>query len=200
MILTAPFEGPISLSKLHGMTLSSVTSLTVNPEPIIQFNLQIPSATSTELHQHKYLALHIMEPSEKAVELARIFSMGARHINSTNMDLTKVTTPFEQLAVDQWDLYGNTDKTPTALRSDFDASQLFREGNNNINLPILTKDAERVLICEKYKVFRVHNHEIWTCKVKDILVNIHEEGRSGGLLYFNRRFHKVGKPLKEPKS
>ncbi|GMM27777.1 hypothetical protein DAMA08_004930 [Martiniozyma asiatica (nom. inval.)] len=188
MILTsASSKGAL----LHGMTLSSVTSLTVHPEPVVQFNLQVPSATSRELHKSKYLALHILKSTDESVKLARIFSMGAKFISQQRRS-EKVTTPFHHLNKDEWKFY-----------KDYNF-----EGNNklinhlndeNIDIPLLTQ-AERILICEKYKIFQVFNHEIWTCKVKDIIDKTQqvETKNCGGLIYFNRKFHKIGPHLNEP--
>lgn len=196
MILTSSFSGAQNISNMHGTTLSSVSSLVVHPEPIIQFNIQIPSATSQSMHDNKYMALHILSPCRESVKLARNFSLGSRYINNrinrrgeiNTTSENKHTTPFERISLDEWSFFENVIKNdrPDAFHIESD-----------LHLPILTKHSERILICEKYKVFQVYNHEIWICKVKDILVNIHEDSKTGGLLYFNRKFHHVGDALAE---
>ncbi|GME93867.1 unnamed protein product [Ambrosiozyma monospora] len=177
------------------MTLSSVTSLTINPEPILQFNLQVPSTTSTSLHKHKYFALHIMKPSPDSVQLARNFSRGIKVTKDPVTGKVKTTRPFEGLDLSEYDLYLNGEPLPLSL--DADHKNDVMADDISLNLPILCKNAERIMICEKYKVFRVYNHEIWTAKVKDILVNVEPGDKTGGLLYFNRQFHSVGLPLKK---
>lgn len=191
MILTASFRGEININKMHGTTLGSVSSLTVYPEPIIQFNIQIPSATSKSMHENTYMALHMLSPSVDSVKLARNFSLGSKYINKTqhlkhHENSSQFTTPFERIENEQWDLFENIihNERPDAFHID-----------NDLHLPILTKNSERILICEKYKVFQVYNHEIWTCRVKDILINVDEDTKTGGLLYFNRNFHNIGNPL-----
>lgn len=193
MILTSSFEGPIEIGKMHGTTLGSVSSLTVYPEPILQFNIQVPSATSDSMHKNKYMALHMLSPSRESVKLARNFSLGSRFINQTQHlenqpKSEKFTTPFETINKDEWDLFENVihNERPDAFHM-----------VNDLHLPILTKHSERILICEKYKVFEIHNHEIWTCKVKDILINVEDDSKTGGLLYFNRNFHNIGDTLHE---
>ncbi|GMG21657.1 unnamed protein product [Ambrosiozyma monospora] len=195
MILTAAFQGVPNPSKYHGMTLSSVTSLTINPEPIIQFNLQVPSTTSSSLHKNKYFALHIMKPTIDSVKLARNFSRGIKVSKDPITGKVKTTRPFEGLNVQEYDLYLNGEPLPLSL--DADHKNDVMSDDISLNLPILCKNAERIMICEKYKVFRVYNHEIWTAKVKDILVNVEPSDKTGGLLYFNRQFHSVGVPLKK---
>ncbi|ODV87670.1 hypothetical protein CANARDRAFT_193088, partial [[Candida] arabinofermentans NRRL YB-2248] len=195
MILTAPFQGVPNPSKFHGMTLSSVCSLVVNPEPVIQFNLQIPSITSEHLHKYNYLALHIMKPSNDSVNLARTFSKGIKVSHDENGQIQH-TKPFELLEKSEWDIYDNGSRYPLSMNSTHE--NVFID-DINLNIPILTKNSERILICEKYKVFQIYNHEIWTCKVKDIIVNDDVSGiKTGGLLYFNRQFHTIGDALKEP--
>ncbi|KAH3667465.1 hypothetical protein OGAPHI_003114 [Ogataea philodendri] len=164
MILTAPALSS-SVSELHGMTLSSVSSLTINPEPVVQFNLQVPSRTSQTLHDSGFLALHILPPVQDSVRLARAFSRGTQGAH--------LTKPFEELRPDEWRYFAA----------------------NGIKIPILSL-AERVLICEKHKVFRVYNHELWTCGVKEIVDNA-SAASSGGLIYYNRRFHTVGNKLEQ---
>ncbi|KAG7756684.1 hypothetical protein KL911_001486 [Ogataea haglerorum] len=163
MILTAPALSS-SVSDLHGMTLSSVSSLTVSPEPVVQFNLQVPSRTSQTLHESGFLALHILPPVKESVRLARAFSRGTQG--------KRVTRPFEELGKDEWSYF-----TTETLR-----------------IPVLSL-AERILICEKHQVFRVYNHELWTCRVREIVRRAGDADATGGLLYFNRRFHAVGGKL-----
>ncbi|KAG7827435.1 hypothetical protein KL920_004689 [Ogataea angusta] len=163
MILTAPALSS-SVSDLHGMTLSSVSSLTVSPEPVVQFNLQVPSRTSQTLHESGFLALHILPPVKESVRLARAFSRGTRG--------NCLTRPFEELRKDEWSYFTT----------------------EHLKIPVLSL-AERILICEKHQVFRVYNHELWTCRVREIVQRAVDADATGGLLYFNRRFHAVGGKL-----
>lgn len=74
--------------------------------------------------------------------------------------------------------------------------------SKGIEIPILSA-AERVLICEKDQVFRVDDHEIWVCEVKDVLVShTHSEDASstGGVLFYNRGFHGLGEQIKKSQS
>ncbi|OBA15295.1 uncharacterized protein OGAPODRAFT_9539 [Ogataea polymorpha] len=163
MILTAPALSA-SVSDLHGMTLSSVSSLTVSPEPMVQFNLQVPSRTSQTLHESGFLALHILPPVKESVRLARAFSRGTQG--------NCVTKPFEELKKDEWSYFTT----------------------ESLKIPVLSL-AERILICEKHQVFCVYNHELWTCRVREIVQREVDADVTGGLLYFNRRFHAVGGKL-----
>lgn len=170
---------------LHGMTLSLVCSLLVYPKPLLQFNLHLPSYTSSSLHSNEYLALHLLPPTSESVKLGRIFAKGVkldrRHIDFHDADglpFHEMTTPFLELAESEYHLV-LVDKT---------------------QIPILN-EAERVFLCKKHAVFEVDNHEIWVVAVEHILLpNKRFKGditKTGGMLYYNREFHKIGKPLLE---
>ncbi|CDK28568.1 unnamed protein product [Kuraishia capsulata CBS 1993] len=174
MILTAPFRGETVVSQLHGMTISSVSSLCVLPDPLVQFNLQIPSITSATLHDIPHFAIHIMPPTQKSVEIARSFSKGTQTTKDDHGNVIH-TRPFSLIPEHEW----------TSHRVDDECS-----------IPIL-RSAERVLICSKCNVFEVLNHEIWVARVQEIIVHEEFPVKTGGLIYFNRRFHGVGGQLKE---
>lgn len=167
MILTAGFEGEPKPSAMHGLVLSSVTSLAVEPEPMLLFNIRLPSKTAEQIHRYSYFALHMLRPTEKSIHLAKAFSQGIKAAATT-------TRPFDQLDRLDWGLYN---------------------ASESIRLPILMRESERIMICEKYKVFPMECHEVWTCKVKAVLRNEDKQPDSGGLLYFNRGFHRMGDPL-----
>lgn len=174
MILTAGFKNPPKT--LHGMTLSSVCSLSVYPNPLLQFNLHLPSYTSKTLHDNDgVVAIHLLKASPTASELGRIFACG---IKTDNVIKTKgeekdgeifheMATPFNNISKDAWEMF-----------------QL-----SNYKIPIL-KESERIFICRKKNVIEIENHEIWVVEVIEIIEN--SSDRTGGLIYYNRAFHTVG--------
>lgn len=159
LILTTPSH--------KGATLSSVTSLSINPSPLIQFNLMKPSTTSTNLHEQGIFALHILPPVTKSGRLARLFGKNGYFDKEKNAFVP--VSPFKDLVkgVDY-----QTVKVP-----------------GGVELPVL-KTAERVLLCKKEEVFGVQDHEIWVGKVLDVL-EFSEGVKTGGLINFNRSFHKI---------
>lgn len=184
MVLTA---ATTNKQELHGMTLSSVCSLAVFPDPLLQFNLHLPSYTSQALHECQYLAIHLLPPTLKSAFLGRIFAKGVKkdkrgsELASTKDELKdgevfhEMTTPFTQIP-----------------KSDYELLEL----DENVSLPIL-KDCESVFICKVKQSINVENHEIWIASVLKIKQNPEYEKSSGGLLYFNRGFHKIGDGLIE---
>lgn len=195
MILTAgipnvPSNSSDNINVLHGMTLSSVCSLSVYPKPLLQFNLHLPSYTSKALHDNEgYLAIHLLPPTSKSVRLSRIFASGIKvdpkhfNVNPIKNDdgsiFHEMTTPFNDISQNDYTLY---------------------EVNDNYKIPIIN-ELERVFICNKEKVFEIDNHEIWVVNVSKILKPNEnydsDHSKTGGLLYYKRGFHKIGTSLQE---
>lgn len=185
MVLTAGTSRKTS-EPLHGMTLSSVCSLSVYPTPLLQFNLHLPSYTSSSLHANDgLLCLHVMPPTEKAVVLSRTFASGIKRdpehfdVKPDNGNLFhEMTTPFSSIDKHDYEL---------------------RWMQNDVGVPVLA-ELEVAFVCKKKEVFTVDNHEIWVVKVLDVLFpngRFHQE-KTGGLLYFDRGFHTVGSPVRDP--
>lgn len=171
MILSAASEKTIPHKDFRGLTLSSVTSLSLKPQPMIQFNLQLPSFTSEALHETRFFAVHLLKPNLTSIKLAMNFSKGA--IRNEKDATFSPTRPFEDLIE----------------KVHYDTYKI--QGTDLI-IPLL-KNSERVLICEKKNVFQVGDHEIWVGQVEDIVAN--EENTTGGLLYCNRNFHLLGNKI-----
>lgn len=168
MILSAASKNTVPHNLFRGLTLSSVTSLSLKPQPLIQFNLQLPSFTSEALHETGCFAVHLLKPNATSIQLARIFSKGA--VKNEGELTFSATRPFQ-------DLVENVHYDTYSLQG------------TDLVVPIL-KNSERVLICEKKDVFKVGDHEIWVGKIEDIIAN--EQNTTGGLLYCNRHFHILG--------
>lgn len=182
MILTAGCKSPKDV--FHGMTLSSVCSLSVHPKPLLQFNLHLPSYTSKALHEnHGQLCLHLMPPTSRSVFLSRTFAAGIKtdkkHFKVKPEDgeiFHEMTTPFAHIDAGSYRLHD----TGKSL------------------VPVLN-ELEKAFVCQKNQVFQVDSHEIWVVDVLDILSpNVqYEHKQLGGLLYFHRGFHRVGLSLQE---
>ncbi|OBA23964.1 hypothetical protein METBIDRAFT_37187 [Metschnikowia bicuspidata var. bicuspidata NRRL YB-4993] len=182
MILTAG-TGAIS-SELHGMTLSSVCSLSVHPTPLLLFNLHLPSYTSKTLHEcDGILGLHVMPPTKKAVMLGRKFAGGVKRDTSHFDAESEDGEPFHEMT------------TPFKGLSDAYSMHMTSKG---IYVPIL-KELEVVFLCAKHRVFTVDKHELWVVRVDDILFpnKNYDSKSSGGLLYFQRGFRQLGQLLSE---
>lgn len=71
----------------RGLTVSSLTSLSINPTPAVSFNIQVPSRTSQVLHKSDMFAVNVLPCTTDSIKLCQAFG-GAlgRHYN-----------PFEHL-------------------------------------------------------------------------------------------------------
>lgn len=176
MILTGPCRPG---GTLHGMTVSSAASLLVHPTPLLQFNLHLPLYTRDALVEDGVFAVHMMPPTHRLVELARLFSNGVKRNEATNQ--FEPTRPFDLLVegVD-WEA-----RSGGVLPTD-------------VSVPVLLH-AERAMLCKTHKVFAVGDHEIWVGEVVGVETHPLEGGRgAGGLLFHDRGFHIVGDRLVEP--
>lgn len=171
MILSAASKNVVPHKLFRGLTVSSLTSLSLKPQPLIHFNLQLPSFTSDALHETGYFAVHLLKPNTMSVDLAREFSKGA--IKNEEDHTYSPTRPFENLVENEHYVTYEIEGT-------------------DLVIPVL-KNTERVLICQKKDVFQVGDHEIWVGQIEDTIVN--EDQPTGGLLYCNRSFHSLGKKI-----
>lgn len=74
MIITTNHMDQQRQPEPRGLTVSSVTSLSIKPEPALSFNIQVPSQTSRALHDSMVFALNILPPSKSAVEICKAFA------------------------------------------------------------------------------------------------------------------------------
>ncbi|RLV93631.1 hypothetical protein JA1_002421 [Spathaspora sp. JA1] len=191
MILTSGTNLNTPINQLHGMTLGSVCSLSIYPSPLLQFNLHLPSYTSSELHDSRTCGIHMLPPTTESVHLLRIFAKGIKKdtqqkefVLDTSKDelrdgrvFHEMTRPFEKLNVNEFK---------------------YHQVDQEFKIPVL-KEAEIVFICRARENFKVDSHEIWVVDVIDILCGDKKkvDTSGGGVLYYNRGFHSIGQSLKE---
>lgn len=169
MIVTAGIQKGTKPVDFHGLTISSMTSLSINPKPLIQFNIKTPSSTSTDIKRNRLFAIHFLEPTSNNIDLARHFSRGTKDI---------LTNPFSTLVADKdYMLYSNDELGP-----------------KDVVIPLLNKTG-KILICNSKNIFTVQDHEIWVGEVLKILAEPEEgilQSEHGGLLHCMSRFFKLG--------
>jgi flavin reductase (DIM6/NTAB) family NADH-FMN oxidoreductase RutF len=76
---TNPISHPLGSDhamNLRGMTISSFTSVTLSPVPIISFNIRSPSSTLLALRLNGYFLLNILSQSEAGRQIANAFTKG----------------------------------------------------------------------------------------------------------------------------
>ncbi|RKF62224.1 Uncharacterized protein OnM2_035015 [Erysiphe neolycopersici] len=93
-------------SKGIGMTLSSVSTVTLQPEPIISFNIKKPSHTLEALKYHGHFLIHFPSCSKAGALLANTFSRGGKtyqhdpHLQEEMRTSFDRSTPLTVLNVD----------------------------------------------------------------------------------------------------
>lgn len=68
--------GPADTTSFRGMTVSSFSTVTLTPEPVISFNVRRPSETLSALLASGRFLVHLLAPSPATATLARDFSKG----------------------------------------------------------------------------------------------------------------------------
>jgi hypothetical protein len=63
-------------SRYRGMTLSSFTTLTLTPSPIITFNIRAPSRTLDALRSTRHFLIHVLAATQSGVNVAEAFTKG----------------------------------------------------------------------------------------------------------------------------
>jgi len=74
--ITDPKTSDISSSNYRGMTISSFTTVTLDPEPIISFNIRTPSSTLAALKTTRFFLLHLLSQNPAARSVAELFTKG----------------------------------------------------------------------------------------------------------------------------
>lgn len=191
----------------RGMTLSSVTSLSIHPEPLVQFNMQIPSRTSEALHSRNLFALNFLTPTNGSIQKLRRFSQAINpklrqsQVKIDEQDHDLYHDPF--LSTNDF-IYAN---------GNFIKEESISDTNTEINwekalsmeipssgswIPTIA-NAAHVIYCDIYKTFTVNDHEIWVAKI--LAIEKRNEAK-GGVLFHNHGFHGIGEKIDDlwPKS
>jgi flavin reductase (DIM6/NTAB) family NADH-FMN oxidoreductase RutF len=173
-----PAINPTKSKDYRGITLSSFTTLTLEPEPIISFNIKYPSETFAAIAQSKHFLVHVLEASEDAMLIADAFAKGSEHAKDFIWDY----------------VWGGKKGLEVA-----EVKVMTRFKGTTMSLPMLkAKSVIRVFRCSvMMKALRVADHMVVFARVEEILEG-EEGGLEGktGLCYADGRYRRV-KELKE---
>ncbi|KAL4896748.1 flavin reductase like domain-containing protein [Aspergillus ambiguus] len=64
----------------RGMTVSSLNTVTLHPDPVVSFNVKRPSETLTALQSSGCFLVHLLAPGRATAALARDFARGNHHL------------------------------------------------------------------------------------------------------------------------
>ncbi|RPB23712.1 hypothetical protein L211DRAFT_748251, partial [Terfezia boudieri ATCC MYA-4762] len=119
----------------RAITLSSFTSLSLDPHPLITFNVKTPSACATAMHARNRFIVHAMLPTTRAADFAARFSL-----------------PYVPGQDWKYAVRPNSVEQPLAyIHLD--------------NLPALWEEVMFRLYCTPERTIPVQDHEIWVAKI-----------------------------------
>ncbi|EEP75768.1 predicted protein [Uncinocarpus reesii 1704] len=131
-IITATQPNSRADSAFRGMTVSSFNTVTLYPEPIVSFNVKLPSETYDAIRSSQRFLVHLLSSNGVTANLAREFSRGHENVQMEDRKHTfRFTSPASlerQPAVTEGEpprlvlqqrLLDNEDSTQNTLPSNF---------------------------------------------------------------------------------
>ncbi|KAI1938659.1 hypothetical protein LOZ66_003462 [Ophidiomyces ophidiicola] len=79
-IITSTFPNNDAASAFRGMTVSSFNTVTLYPDPIVSFNVKVPSETYDAILSSQRFLVHLLSSNMATARLAREFSRGHENI------------------------------------------------------------------------------------------------------------------------
>jgi hypothetical protein len=179
----------------RGMTLSSLTSLSLHPSPAVTFNIACPSRTLEALEASRLFNLHVLTGTREGALVAHRFSNSG----------VVVRSPFLRLgAIGVRVLYGQTDGSASGTRPSRQG-QGPGQGQGQIQPPVLQgRGISYTLRCKLMDdkphrgLIAVRDHVVVLGDVLEVMVGVPETEDFGhapdniGLLYGNQQYRQIG--------
>ncbi|KAH8815916.1 flavin reductase like domain-containing protein [Xylogone sp. PMI_703] len=193
VVVLTTTTGPASTPIFRGMTLSSFTTLTLTPSPIVTFNIRRPSRTLDAIRDSKHFLIHMLSATESGAGVANEFTQGNIDTEGNERDVFN-SSKF----VIQHDVVKPSGNGNTTLE--------------RLVLPMMVaKGITKVLRCEVLNtshdlsksdgLVEVGDHVLILAKVLDILGSPGKGRRSSGtdeedgLCYANGKYRKHGQVI-----
>jgi flavin reductase (DIM6/NTAB) family NADH-FMN oxidoreductase RutF len=182
-------SGPADTSSFRGMTVSSFSTVTLTPHPVISFNVRRPSETLNALLASGRFLVHLLAPGPATAILARDFSKG----NTTLAAMLSGHGEFEFAALDAGS-EGHSQRPLPILRRKGEGDV----GSSSLNAGV---DFPFVFECELHpNKIEVHDHSIVLGTIVRTIegsesVSLDLDEHSPGrlcLTYANTKFWKMG--------
>ncbi|KAK9475501.1 flavin reductase like domain-containing protein [Dipodascopsis tothii] len=185
VILTASYVDENLTRIYRAVTLSSLTSLSIDPEPLLTFNLRLPSSTSKALHSSGRFSINFLSSNPLAASLAECFSFGT--YVPVDRQASTPTKSSENLSRHQVD-------HEMILRSFPLSDEPFKTSilNNSVTKYDSTRIAYARMDCVAKSVFAVEDNEIWVGKVER---TFHSDPDSDAIIYSGRKFRSLGQQI-----
>ena len=177
----------------RGMTVSSFTTITLSPTPIISFNVKTPSETLSAIRKSENFLLHILEANENGARIADAFTKGNKSVARLlegGVEGVEIEPVLRMVELEE-DEEGEVEED-----AEEDGSKAYVEA---IQLPMLAgKGVSRVLACEVMDEVEVGDHVVVFASVEQFLGGKGqdelegEEVAVGGLCYADGRYRRIG--------
>ncbi|PMD34280.1 hypothetical protein L207DRAFT_517462 [Hyaloscypha variabilis F] len=183
-----PLERADYADRYRAMTVSSFTTITLSPDPIISFNVKFPSETLAAIEETGHFLVHILEANEAGARIADSFAhsfpRASKFMEKLLMNKVDGLWMAPVLGIDEE--YDEDGYGPNVV----DAAMIIGEG------------VERYLSCSVVKdvgegrsgFVKIGDHVVVIAKVEDMIGSQvkREGGPQGGLCYADGKYRKVG--------
>ncbi|KAF9425634.1 hypothetical protein BGZ94_007366 [Podila epigama] len=201
---------PVDPTQRRGITVSSFTSISLKPIPLIAFCVKLPSRASTALHEANQFVVQFLAEDQIAHSVAFSSSVAPpkgvtakritqdKEIEALVQEAEKQTlnsSNGETRASTQTPPVGNNSSTSSS--TDLDPfTVLGYETDPESNLPVL-KNTLGAIRCKAHQVLNVGDHEMWIGHVEKVLYGDipGEPDQDRPLLYHDRSYRKVGRRI-----
>ncbi|KUJ21368.1 uncharacterized protein LY89DRAFT_715568 [Mollisia scopiformis] len=102
---------PALAANARGMTVSSFTTVSLDPHPIIQFNIKVPSRTLGALMETRHFFVHILEATMLGAKIAAAFTKGNSPDGNPFVNPVSEEYKVRPTPVDVWKRVTETDDT-----------------------------------------------------------------------------------------
>ncbi|CAB59887.1 NAD reductase Coq12 [Schizosaccharomyces pombe] len=163
-----------------GMTASSFTPVSLTPNPVISFNIKIPSRTANAIQQSNRVIVHLLSSSiKKHSEWASLLAKQKHQINPL-MNSEKNSTSVE-------DLPGSNRTQQTSSHSLLHPLHPIDVSLSKEGLPCLV-DSLGLLHCSIIHSYQVQDHILFVANVERVEHGSSPLESSSGLVYYNRNY------------
>jgi flavin reductase (DIM6/NTAB) family NADH-FMN oxidoreductase RutF len=180
-----PPDGKGKEAQPRGMTMSSLTSLSMHPTPAVTFNIAAPSRTLDALQASRVFNIHVLAGTREGAAVAHRFTKGNSEQFSPFAHLGSIGV--QRLPPEALDGRGSTYEPPVLLGAG--VSYVLR-------CKLMDDEPHRGLV-------RVRDHVIILGDVLEATIGMAGEdtaarqGENIGLLYGNQRYRRIGPRLME---
>lgn len=119
-------KNPSNHQEFHGTTISSLTSISIDPIPLISFSLRLPSRLYNLLSKNHPFNVHLLNSDHQSITLSKLFSKPRSEEEKQNLELIElcrklnVEIGFGRLVCSIWktiELIENEDQNQNQVKS-----------------------------------------------------------------------------------